>query len=236
MKNVGVATLKSLIQRLAAEQLPSRFAVEAGPLGNYVDAEIFPEETDAMKGGHPRRLATFRAGRACARAALGKLGMALGPILVADSGMPVWPEGIAGSISHTDKFAAAIVAKSPPVHSIGLDIEENAPFEDGAMVEIVCRPEELLGGRNVADPENMRRAKLLFCMKEAVYKSFRPLYNRFLDFHDVRIQLDSRRAKFQAELVNHVGTGQNAAIFGGFVQCESLLIVLASSDFITVRE
>jgi 4'-phosphopantetheinyl transferase EntD len=164
-------------------------------------APLFPVEILAMVGVHPRRQMTFRSGRACARAALRKLGVPTLAIQIGASGAPIWPEGVVGSISHTDELAAAIVARQPRVRGLGLDLEADDPLDDAMMVQLVCRPEELASG-DPSHPANLRRGKFLFTIKQAVYKLYEPLTGTFLDFHDVHVTLDENSGTFRADLAD----------------------------------
>jgi 4'-phosphopantetheinyl transferase EntD len=147
-------------------------------------------------------------------------------------GAPVWPRGFVGSITHTGDIAAAVVSRSPPVRGLGLDVENDEPLEDAGMVAMVCRPEELLPGRHASHPSNRERAKLLFVVKEAVYKLYRPLNGAFLDFHDVRVILDESNGAFRAELVEPrlPPVAGRRMMDGSFARIEGLFVALASQS------
>jgi len=115
-------------------------------------------------------------GRACARTALGELGIAASPIAVGAGGEPQWPAGISGSITHTDDHAAAAVVRG--VTALGIDLESLAH---------TARVPDLLTTVALAS-ERAHPAALLFSAKESVYKC---LYaGRFLDFHDVELAIE----------------------------------------------
>ncbi|MCT2378183.1 4'-phosphopantetheinyl transferase, partial [Pseudomonas aeruginosa] len=70
-----------------------------------------------------KRQAEFLAGRLCARAALFALdGRAQTPA-VGEDRAPVWPAAISGSITHGDRWAAALVAARGDWRGLGLDVE-----------------------------------------------------------------------------------------------------------------
>jgi 4'-phosphopantetheinyl transferase EntD len=229
-RNVGRLCFRDALHSLAEGQLRAGFAIETGLLEIFADIILFPTEIPANTGSNPRRWAAFRGGRACARAALSELGLPPVAIPRHPSGAPIWPQGFAGSISHTDDVVAAIVAQSPPIRGLGLDIEGDEPLDDATMVELVCRPEELVPDCGPSHPANLRRGKLLFVVKEAVYKLYRPLADVFLDFHDVNVTLDETTGGFGAELVNPqlLGVAGGRAVNGSFTQAEGLVIALAS--------
>ncbi|MBW2215557.1 MAG: hypothetical protein JRF48_14335 [Deltaproteobacteria bacterium] len=55
----------------------------------------------------------FTAGRVCSRIALGRLGVAATtPVLRGEDRAPIWPPGFVGTITHTDTWCAAAVART----------------------------------------------------------------------------------------------------------------------------
>src|SRR5258708_8108427 len=58
----------------------------------------------------PKRRREFTAGRNCARRALAQLGYPDFALLAGSHGQPLWPPGIAGSITHCDDYCAVAVA------------------------------------------------------------------------------------------------------------------------------
>src|SRR5208283_1858886 len=64
----------------------------------------------ALERATAKRVGEFLAGRFCARAAIEALAGAPVELLPrGPDGCPVWPPGLVGSISHTDRFATAAV-------------------------------------------------------------------------------------------------------------------------------
>ncbi len=116
------------------------------------------------------------------------------------------------------------------MRGVGLDLETDEPFDDAEIVRMVCRPEEFLPGRDPSDPANLQRGKLLFVIKEAVYKLYSPLCDAFLEFHDLSVSLDELAGTFRATLVNpqRPALAGNRTIAGNFAKAEGLFIALAS--------
>ena len=214
---------------MAQGWLSTNCAVATGNLDAIAADTPFPTEIPANISAYPRRWATFRGGRACARAALVELGVPPAAIPAGVSGAPIWPEGCVGSISHTDEVAAAVVARSPPVCGVGLDIEGGDPLDNATMVRLVCRPEELVPGCDFAHPSSLRRGKLVFVVKEAVYKLYRPLTGCFLDFHDLRVTLEESAGIFCAELVDPrlPKVAGNQVLAGRYIQDAGFVTALA---------
>lgn len=160
---------------------------------------LHPEELRRVATARPRRQAQFSTGRACAREALARLGFPPAPLPAREDRSPVWPEGVVGSISHTDGCCAVVVGASPPWLALGLDVEGDAPL-DAKLEARVCRPEERawLAGRD--DAERGALGKVFFSAKEAVYKCQHPLVGARLGFQDVALRLDPVLGVFDAEI------------------------------------
>jgi 4'-phosphopantetheinyl transferase EntD len=105
------------------------------------------------------------------------------------SGAPRWPPGFVGSLAHDDEFAVAVVARSRSVRSVGIDIEPVLPLPED-LLQIVTTPHE----REQLD-KDLVSARLLFCIKEAVYKATFPVDGVFLEHHDVDVCLTSSIAR-----------------------------------------
>ena len=46
------------------------------------------------------------------------------PIKRNDQGAPIWPEGVIGSITHTESFIGAVVESSHKLRGVGIDTEK----------------------------------------------------------------------------------------------------------------
>ena len=133
------------------------------------------------------RKAEFGDARWCAHQALSELG-ATGPVLRGERGMPLFPDGFVGSITHTQGFRAAVAAPYSSVRSIGIDAEPADALPDGVF-DAIARASEVpqmskLVAAGVTCPD-----RLLFCAKEATYKSWFPMTQRWLDFDQAEISL-----------------------------------------------
>ncbi len=220
--------LESLLRSLATRLLSARHAVAVREIERGGGADQRSPLPAELAGAGERRRAAFLAGRAGAHAALRALGSHAPAIPMGPAGAPVWPNGFVGSISHTDRLAAAVVATDPPVAGLGLDIEDDLPLDEAEMVGLVCRADELADALRPSAPEHLLRGKLLFVIKEAVYKLHRPLGGAFLDFHDVRVTLDTSAGRFRAELIHaRQQGGAGAVIRGGFARANGSLAALA---------
>ena len=131
-------------------------------------------EREAVRTAAPKRLAEFTTARWCARRALAGLGMPPVPIPRGRRGAPVWPPGIVGSMTHHDGYRAAAVARQADARSLGIDAEPHLPLPDGVL-ELIALPTEL---RRIAELSGRHPLvhwdRLLFSMKESVYKAWFP--------------------------------------------------------------
>jgi 4'-phosphopantetheinyl transferase EntD len=146
----------------------------AGPM------PLFPAEAAALSRAIPARLAEFSTGRACARAAMAALGLPEAAVPMGPDRAPVWPAGVLGSISHGAGICAAMVARSGPFLGLGLDIETDAPLPPDVVGTV-------LQGDEAAVPEADQR--VVFSVKEAVYKAFYGLSGTVWSFDAVRVEL-----------------------------------------------
>ena len=150
-------------------------------------------ETGLAQKMGDKRLNEFIHGRHCARLALEAFGAKPVAIGKGDSREPLWPTGITGTISHTGAYAAAVVSSSERYAGLGLDMESAEPLEE-KLFKAICRPEETA----LFDPQTAGfEAKLLFSIKEAVYKCLWPSVREFIDFKEIQVELlshDSFRA------------------------------------------
>lgn len=176
---------------------------------------LHPEEEALVSRAVAKRRREFAAGRACAREALGALGVPPAPILSGARGEPLWPEGIVGSITHCDGYRACAAARQREMLSVAIDAEPHAPLPEGLLPDI-ARPEERphLAELARADPA-IHWDKLLFSAKESVYKAWYPLAERWLGFEDAVLSIDPNAGTFSARLLVG-GSLAGEARLGGF--------------------
>lgn len=154
-----------------------------------VVAALYPAEAELVAKAVATRRADFAWARACAREAMSRLGVPTGPIGRGGRGMPIWPPGVVGTLTHTDGLRAAALGPAEQVRSLGVDVEPHEPLADGVL-EAVSLPEEAAWVRAAgAEFTSVHWDKLLFTAKEATYKAWYPLTRRWLGFEDAHITL-----------------------------------------------
>ncbi len=143
-----------------------------------------PEEEPLIAKSVAKRRNEFITVRYCARQALGELGLPPAPILKGDKGEPCWPDGVVGSLTHCEGFRGAVVGRSTEVRSVGIDAEPHGVLPKGVLDAISLPAERAELG---ALPAGMHWDRILFCAKEATYKTWYPLTHRWLGFEDAHI-------------------------------------------------
>lgn len=164
---------------------------------HIAQGELSKAEKEAVAGAARTRIEQFTAGRICSHIALGRLGVSPAtPILPGEDRAPIWPAGFVGSITHTDSWCAAAVARETNLRSIGIDLEPATPLKE-SLWRRVCTGNEREWLDGITNPGLM--GKIVFSAKESVYKCQYPLTEQFLGFHAVEVEIDdgSFRAVFQ---------------------------------------
>lgn len=202
------------------EILPAN-VVAAHSFTDPPDLVMFPEEEALVDNATPKRRLEFATARWCARSALNKLGLPPAPILTGDRGVPIWPHGVVGSMTHCTGFRAAALAHAREIASIGIDAEPHAPLPHG-VCNVIARPEEAseLAELEAAIP-GTHWDRLLFSVKESTYKAWFSLTGRWLGFEDVSVTIDPAYATSTVQLM----TAERAmALAGRWIVRDGLIV------------
>ncbi len=184
---------------------------------------LLKAEEPLVEGAAQARVEQFTAGRVCARVALGRLGVASRtPILRGEDRTPIWPPGFVGSITHTDTWCAAAVARADELRSIGIDLEPATPLKE-ALWRRVCTPRERDWLAGLSEPG--LTGKVLFSAKESVYKCQYPITTQFLGFHAVELEIDD--GAFRATFQQAAGEFQPGDVMSGRYLVEEGLVASA---------
>lgn len=161
---------------------------------------LLPEEQTYIAGAVQKRQREYAAGRHCARRALARLGLGAIAVPTGPDRAPVWPHGIAGSITHTDDMAAAAVCRiADGFRAIGIDLEPALALPD-ELIALVATPSELAWlARQPRDKQGIL-ARVIYSAKEATFKAQFPLTRRMLEFADVETTMDEGCTRFAAVL------------------------------------
>jgi len=129
------------------------------------------------------------AARTVARSLLAQLGHPEAQVTKGTGGAPVWPVGVVGSLAHDSEIAVAAVGLRRDFASVGIDVERAGALAADMLALVATQSER----RRIED--DLVKAKLLFALKEAVYKAVYPLDRVFLEFGDIEVDLATSTAR-----------------------------------------
>ncbi|MGW0389331.1 4'-phosphopantetheinyl transferase family protein [Streptomyces sp. NPDC003042] len=209
---------------------------------------LLPAEEAVVAGVAAGRRREFATVRHCARRALRALpGGTGGPavaLLPDPDGLPRWPAGVVGSMTHTRGYRAAAVARAADVARLGIDAEPDRPLRAGVL-ETISTPGERAalpwpGGASVdapgAVPGGVCWDRLLFCAKEAAYKAWFPHARVRLAFPDVEVFFDGPAGRgFTAHVRGAAGPGAGERLRGRWGAGRGLLVAAVAMPALGCR-
>jgi len=158
---------------------------------------LFAEELRALGCAVDARRREFETGRACARRALGRLGLPAVAVASGPHGEPLWPASVVGSITHCDGYRACAVARAQDVLAVGIDAEVDAPLPAGVLATIAGPSEQRALG---AHGDGACWDRVLFSAKEPAFKAWFALTGRRLEFEDAVLLIDPSHGTFDVRL------------------------------------
>jgi 4'-phosphopantetheinyl transferase EntD len=202
-------------------------------------ATLYPAEEAVIARAVDKRRREFTSARLCARTALARIGVPPAPILPGERGAPTWPAGVVGSMTHCAGYRAAAVARAADIATIGLDAEPNEPLPNGVL-KTVANIGERAALTDLPTGVGVAWDRLLFSVKESVYKAWFPLCRKWLDFSEAEVTIEPSGA-FTARLLvpGPVVAGVKLTGFtGGWLARDGLLVtaiaVLADGRLVEV--
>ena len=169
-------------------------------LSHHLTAQELPPE----KSLAPKRLREIVAGRLLTRLVLAQMGQRPQPLVARADRSPAWPEGLVGSVTHSDGLCAVAIAHRRDVAELGIDIEPDGPVRPELWPKI-ARRDERAAMPDTQDEAGGRHVRLLFSAKEAYYKAQYPRTQKVLWHQDVRICFDEGVAAFEASVAPDIG-------------------------------
>jgi len=174
------------VEKLLEERVPGARCI-LRPI-THLQAPLLPEERLAAALLTPPKKAEFVAGRTAARMAMKKLGHPPRGIPKKESGEPLWPHGLVGSISHTKDLCLCVMGETQRFRSIGIDIE-NIRRMKKEIAHRVLTSSEKESLSNLPPPLFLQHATILFSAKEAYFKFYFSLTGRPARFHEFSFRL-----------------------------------------------
>jgi len=218
-----------VIEQTLVSSLFSEDVLSAEAIPEIRRLDIYDEEWNCVANAVEKRQAEFCAVRICARRLLECLGIDNFPLLPNRDRSPRWPEGIIGSISHTQGYCAVVATRSGRLVGLGLDVEQDDPLKS-ELIRLICTDRERRWLDAQPANERYRLAKLIFCAKESAYKCQYPITETFVDLRQAELYLDLDSKRFRAVIVKDLGPRfpVNLSIRGRFDWKRSL--VMASAE------
>lgn len=175
-----------------------------------VAAPLFAAEATVIGGAVDSRRREFITGRHCAHSALMSLGLPAIPILSRRPGGPQWPPGVVGSITHCRGYRGAAVALSRDHVAVGIDAEPHEPLPADIHATVLTRQER---GWTRERRDGVHWGRVLFSIKESVFKAWNPLTGHWPDFQDVDVWCDPA-GSFSAQLAPHAAGREGLSLAG----------------------
>jgi len=183
-------------------------SASSGEVDLYTVEHLTPLARPEIPEGYHRwvekRQREYRAGRHHARIALLDAGVSVPLVRRGDDGLPLFPAGYHGGITHTGRsttFAAAVIC--PATHFVGIDAENHKPLSEGMLDAILLPHEQRRYHLTTAEQENAPDTLGLFglwvfSMKEAFYKCVYPRCAARFGFLDVDVEVNPKAQTFLA--------------------------------------
>jgi 4'-phosphopantetheinyl transferase EntD len=152
------------------------------------DAALLPAELATIPASDLLTRRASGAARIVARQFLAELGHEPVAIPKRVNGCPLWPSGITGSFAHDERVSVVAIGRTSDIGSLGIDVEPADELPTDTLDLIVTPAEKTRLG------DDPLRGRLLFTVKEAVYKALYPLNGQFLEFHDIEADLENGSA------------------------------------------
>lgn len=154
--------------------LPQNVIISSGEIENNLPSLSLSEQTSIGKV-NSFRLQEFAIGRMHARKALEQMGIFNSEIPKdMQTGAPIWPESVVGSITHSHNanksHVAAIVANASHFSCLGIDTEWIDNFHPSIWSQFLTN-QEVRMIQNVSDKERNAYVCKLWALKEAAIKA-----------------------------------------------------------------
>ena len=170
--------------------LPKAIKVALLPLSASTPSSTYPQERQLLPANaHPKRRHIFLLGRQTARQALAQLSPDLANATIGRNshGLPLWPAGVTGSISHAGKWALAAVAWKHQLAALGADLEQERPlFNTQGLAKRILSEQER---RQLTSPYRLLEVLAYFSAKESVFKATYSRWQTWLGFLDIKVTI-----------------------------------------------
>lgn len=171
-------------------ELPSWLRIAVRNM-SAVRGTLMAEELPLLEGANSTRRQEIISGRTLARELMAEMGFSPAPIVRRAIGSPIWPKGLCGSIAHSNRHVAVVLAPSRNALSVGVDIEDGRGLGP-AWTEVASEDEVASFSCQEAAADNATLVREIFSAKEALYKCQSPITgNEDLGHLDVAVMRTS---------------------------------------------
>lgn len=144
------------------------------------------EMPESLSEAVPKRRAEYLAGRFLASQLLKDKGVHA-QLGIGKHRCPVWPQGVVGSITHTDTLAFCVLAKTSDLYGVGIDAE---PVMLQNVIDTVKQNViDVTESRiiSASDLELRLAFTLVYSAKESLFKALYPTVMAYFDFDAARL-------------------------------------------------
>lgn len=156
------------------------------PVSDAAEARLVADERAFASTLGDARRATWVGGRVALREALARIGAEPDTAILAnDRGAPVLADGIAGSVSHKNTIAVALVARETTAR-LGVDVE----LDVARRIEVarhVLTDEEAAAVHALPEADRVRALLVRFSAKESIYKAVDRFVRRYVSFKEAEV-------------------------------------------------
>jgi 4'-phosphopantetheinyl transferase EntD len=188
---------------LVASLLPDYVTVAEGVITDW-QTDLWPEEAAHVANAVEKRKREFACGRHFVRRCLRALGRPDEPLPASPDRSPRWPDGLVGSITHTDRYCAAAVASAGDIAGIGIDVEDLSRFRP-ELLDYVLSPGDITRNFPGTSDVDCSLGAALFSAKETFYKCLVGLAQAQFDYGDVGIEFIDGSDVFYGRALRPVG-------------------------------
>jgi enterobactin synthetase component D len=152
-----------------------------------------------------KRQSEYLAGRYAAIKALRILGFTTNNVPIGKNREPIWPDGVVGSITHTNSSAFCAIALLNDIKQLGIDHENWISVENVNEIKqsIINFPEDKLISQIDLKYEHV--FTLVFSAKESLFKALFPSLQCYFDFKDAEIiYICLKHKKFTLKLTTNL--------------------------------
>lgn len=141
----------------------------------------------AMIKANRKRQAEYFAGRYLAAEAMASYDIHNFKLIADAKRCPMWPSSLVGSITHTNSYAACIVANKADIAAIGIDAQDILSEDRAERVQtrIIDHAETQIISQN--DLSEALGLSLCFSAKEAIYKALYPRIQQYFGFNAAKL-------------------------------------------------